>query len=139
VLEVLVGVPDSIGLIIREVPAADLESSECRTVLEAARQLHDAGKPVALSGLLLAITDPTLQSLLVAVDDSTAERGPVDPAERLHHLEDALRRRSAQRQAQASARALKSSRLDPGSEAVLLERLVAQRRAVQGMSEPKDG
>jgi hypothetical protein len=94
---------------------------------------------VALSGLLLAITDPTLQSLLVAVDDSTAERGPVDPAERLHHLEDALRRRSAQRQAQASARALKSSRLDPGSEAVLLERLVAQRRAVQGMSEPKDG
>jgi len=139
VLEVLVGVPDSIGLIIREVPAADLESPECRTVLEAARQLHDAGKPVALSGLLLAITDPTLQSLLVAVDDSTAERGPVDPAERLHHLEDALRRRSAQRQAQASARALKSSRLDPGSEAVLLERLVAQRRAVQGMSEPKDG
>lgn len=139
VLEVLVGVPDSIGLIIREVPAADIESPECRTVLEAARQLHDAGKPVALSGLLLAITDPTLQSLLVAVDDSTAERGPVDPAERLHHLEDALRRRSAQRQAQASARALKSSRLDPGSEAVLLERLVAQRRAVQGMSEPKDG
>ncbi|MFM8378726.1 MAG: DNA primase, partial [Planctomycetia bacterium] len=117
VLEVLVGVPDSIGLIVREVPPADLESSEGRTVLEAARQLHDAGKPVALSGLLLAITDPTLQSLLVAVDDSTAERGPVDPAERLHHLEDALRRRSAQRQAQASARALKSSRLDPGSEA----------------------
>jgi len=139
VLEVLVGVPDSIGLIVREVPAADLESPEGRTVLEAARQLHDAGKPVALSGLLLAITDPALQSLLVAVDDSTAERGAVDPAERLHHLEDALRRRSAQRQAQASARALKSSRLDPGSEAVLLERLVAQRRAAQGMSEPKDG
>jgi DNA primase len=139
VLEVLVGVPDSIGLIIREVPAADLESTEGRIVLEAARRLHDAGKPVALPGLLLAITDPTLQSLLVAVDDSTAARGPVDPAERLHHLEDALRRRSAQRQAQASARALKSSRLDPGSEAVLLERLVAQRRAAQGMSEPKDG
>jgi len=139
VLEVLVGVPDGIGLIIREVPPADLESPEGRTVLEAARQLHDAGRPVALSALLLAITDPAVQSLLVAVDDSTAERGPIDPAERLHHLEDALRRRSAQRQAQASARALKSSRLDPGSEAVLLERLVAQRRAVQGMSEPKDG
>ena len=139
VLEVLVGVPDSIGLIIREVPATDLESREGRTVLEAARQLHDAGRPVALSGLLLAIADPGLQSLLVAVDDATAARGPVDPAERLHHLEDALRRRSAQRQAQASARTLKSSRLDPGSEAVLLERLVAQRRAAQGMPEPKDG
>jgi hypothetical protein len=38
-----------------------------------------------------------------------------------------------------SARALKTSRLDSRSEAELLERLVAERRAVQGMSEPKDG
>jgi hypothetical protein len=29
--------------------------------------------------------------------------------------------------------------LDPDSEAELLEQLVAQRRAVQGMTEPKDG
>ena len=139
VIEVLVGVPESIGLIVREVPADDLESAEGRAVLTAARHLHDAGRPVALAGLLLAITDPALQSLLVAVDEATAARGPLDPAERLHHLEDALRRRVAQRQAQASVQALKSSRLDPGSEAVLLERLVAQRRAAQGMSEPKDG
>jgi hypothetical protein len=108
-------------------------------VLEAARQLHDAGKPVALPALLLAITDPALQSLLVAVDEATAGRGAVEPTDRLHHLEDALRRRSAQRQAHASVLALKSSRLDPGSEVALLERLVAQRRAAQGMSDPKDG
>ncbi|MEI6240618.1 MAG: DNA primase [Planctomycetia bacterium] len=139
VIEVLVGVPDSVGLVVREVQASDLESTEGRTVLEAARHLHDAGKPVALSGLLLAITDPTLQSLLVAVDEATASRGAVDSSERLHHLEDALRRRSAQRQAHASVLALKSSGLDPGSEVALLERLVAQRRAAQGMSDPKDG
>ena len=146
VLEVLVGVPDSVGLIVRELQSTELESREGRAVLEAARRLHAEGRPVALSGLLLEITDPALQSLLVAVDDSSAGRGTTDPAERLHHLEDALRRRSAQRQAHASATALKSSRLDPGSEAALLEQLVAQRRAIQGMtgsmggtSEPKDG
>jgi DNA primase len=146
VLEVLVGVPDSVGLIVREVQSAELESREGRAVLEAARRLHDEGRPVALAGLLLEITDPALQSLLVAVDDSSAGRGTADPAQRLHHLEDALRLRSAQRQAHASATALKSSRLDPGSEAALLEQLVAQRRAAQGMtgslggtSEPKDG
>jgi len=139
VIEVLVCVPEAAGLIVREVPPDDLETAEGRAVLEAARRLEAAGRPVALAGLLLAITDPELQSLLVAVDDSTAARGPVDPADRLQHLEDALRRRSAQRQAHASILALKSSRLDPGSEAVLLERLVAQRRAAQGMSEPKDG
>ena len=139
VIEVLVGVPDSVGLVVREVETADLETAAGRTVLDAARHLHDAGKPVALSGLLLAIDDPALQSLLVAIDDGTAGRGALDAAERLHHFEDALRRRSAQRQAHASVLALKSSRLDPGSEAALLERLVAQRRAAQGMSDPKDG
>lgn len=146
VLEVLVGVPNSVGLIVREVDSAELESREGRAVLEAARRLHAEGRPVALSGLLLEILDPALQSLLVAVDDASSDRGTTDPIERLQHLEDALRRRSAQRQAHASATALKSSRLDPGSEAALLEQLVSQRRAIQGMTdsqggmtEPKDG
>jgi DNA primase len=145
VIEVLVGVPDSAGLIVRGVDPAELETAEGRAVLAAATRMHDDGRSVALSGLLLELTDPGLQSLLVAVGDATSGRG-VDPLERLRHLEDALRRRSAQRQAHASAMALKSSRLDPGSEAALLEQLVAQRRAVQGMTdvdegmtEPKDG
>lgn len=139
VIEVLVGVPDSAGLIVREVGTAGLESREARAVLQAAERLHGEGRPVALPDLLLEIEDPALQSLLVAVDETSAERGPIDPHERINHLEDALRRRSAERQAHASARILKTSRLDSQSEAELLERLVAERRAVQGMADPKDG
>ena len=139
VLEVLVGVPDSVGLIVRQVGAAGLESREARAVLAAAERLHGAGRHVALAELLLEIEDPALQSLLVAADETSAARGPVAAHERLHHLEDALRRRSAERQAHASARTLKTSRLDARSEAELLERLVAERRAAQGMSDPKDG
>jgi DNA primase len=146
VIEVLVGVPDGAGLIVREVQSAELETQEGRAVLEAARRLHAEGRQIALAGLLLEIHDPSLQSLLVAVDETTASRTPLDPQERIHHLQDALRRRSAQRQAHMSARTLKTSRLDPGSEAALLEQLVAQRRAVQGMTDvdegmtdPKDG
>jgi len=139
VIEVLVGVPDAVGLIVREVGTAGVESGAGRTVLAAAERLHATGRPVALSGLLLEITDPALQSLLVAVDEERAARGPVEPQVRLHHLEDALRRRSAERQAHASARALKTSRLDAQAEVELLERLVAERRAAQGMTEPKDG
>lgn len=139
VIEVLVGVPDSIGLIVRQSGGSELETAEARTVLAAAERLHQEGRPVALPALLLEIGDPALQSLLVAADESAAARGPLDPGERLRHLEDALRRRSAERQAHVSARALKTSRLDSRSEAELLERLVAERRAVQGMSEPKDG
>lgn len=146
VIEVLVGVPEGAGLIVREVQAAELETQEGRAVLEAARRLHADGRQIALAGLLLEIHDPLVQSLLVAVDETTAAQTAIDPKERMHHLQDALRRRSAQRQAHRSARTLKTSRLDPGSEAALLEKLVAQRRAVQGMTEfdegmtePKDG
>jgi len=139
VIEVLVGVPDSIGLIVRQSGGSELETAEARTVLAAAERLHQEGRPVALPALLLEIGDPALQSLLVAADESAASRGPLAPGARLRHLEDALRRRSAERQAHVSARALKTSRLDSRSEAELLERLVAERRAVQGMSEPKDG
>jgi DNA primase len=146
VIEVLVGVPDGAGLIVRDVQSAELETQEGRAVLEAARRLHADGRQIALAGLLLEIHDPVVQSLLVAVDETASARTPLDPQERVHHLEDALRRRSAQRQAHRSARTLKTSRLDPGSEAALLEQLVAQRRAVQGMTdvdegmtEPKDG
>jgi DNA primase len=146
VIEVLVSVPDGAGLIVRDVQSTELETQECRAVLEAARRLHAEGREIALSGLLLEIHDPAVQSLLVAVDEASMARTPLDPKDRVHHLEDALRRRSAQRQAHRSARTLKTSRLDPGSEAALLEQLVAQRRAVQGMTdvdegmtEPKDG
>ncbi len=139
VIEVLVGVPGSAGLIVRQVGTAGLESREAKAVLEVAARMHDEGRPVALAGLLLEIADPALQSLLVAVDESSAARGPVPPDARLQHLEDALRRRSAERQAHASARALKTSRLDAEAGVELLGRLVAERRAAQGMAEPKDG
>jgi DNA primase len=147
VLEVLVGVPDSIGLIVREVTPGDLETPAGRTVVEAAHRLHAAGRPVALSTLLMEIVDPSLQSLLVAVDEEGAARGTLDPLDRVHHFTDALRRRSAERQAHVSARMLKTSRLDGRDEADILERLLAERRAAQGMTvgseqdmaEPKDG
>ena len=151
VLEVLVGVPDSVGLIIREVTPADVETPACRAVIEAAGRLHASGRSVALADLLLELVDPVLQSLLVAVDESGAARGSLDPEERVGHFTEALRRRAAERQAHVAARALKTNRLDSRSEAEILERLLAERRAAQGMpdgvapcsvqaaSEPKEG
>ncbi|MFM8635170.1 MAG: DNA primase, partial [Planctomycetia bacterium] len=101
VIEVLVSVPEGAGLIIREVESSELESGAGRQVLEAARRLHDGGRPVALPGLLMEILDPGVQSMLVAVDEATAGRGPAHAEERKHHQQDALRRRSAERQAHA--------------------------------------
>jgi DNA primase len=139
VLEVLVGVPEGAGIVVRDVRPADLESDEGRTVVEAARRLHDAGREVGLSGLLHELTDPSLQSILVAVDEANASRGTPDGSTRLDAFLAALHRRAAGRVANASARAIKTSCLDSVAEAELLERLVAQRRVVQGITEPKEG
>jgi hypothetical protein len=139
VLEVLVGVPEGAGLVVREVRSADLESDTGKTVVEAAKRLHDAGRGVGLSDLLLALPDQTIQSVLVAVDEANAARGTCDAGERLDAFSAALRSRAAGRVAHASARALKTSRLDSVAEVELLERLVAQRRVAQGIAEPKEG
>ena len=147
VIEVLVGVPDSVGLIVREVSDTDLDSQAGRAVVHAARRLHESGREVGLPGLLLALDDPVLQSLLVAVDEAAGARPGAHPEDRLGHLAAALRRRGAERQAVARARTLKTARLDPRAEIDLLERLVADRRAAQGINEadddgttePKDG
>jgi len=139
VLEVLVGVPEGAGLVVREVRSSDLESDAGRTVVEVAKLLHEQGRSVGLADLLLALPDPAMQSVLVAVDETNAARGAHDAGERLGAFAAALRRRAAGRGAQTSARALKTSRLDSVAEAELLERLVNQRRVAQGISEPKEG
>lgn len=139
VLEVLVGVPESVGMIVREVAVDELESPAVRTVFEAARRLHGEGRPVGLVDLLDALPDPAMQSLLVDADETSSSRGIHDPQERLEHLREAVRRRSALRMAGQHVRQLKGSGLDAESEADLLERLVAQRRVAQGMTDPKDG
>jgi replicative DNA helicase len=151
VLEVLVGVPDSVGLIVREVRPADVETPACREVLETAQRLHEQGRGAGLADLLMELVDPALQSLLVAVDESETARATGDPHERVAHFAEALRRRAAERQAHAAARAIKTNRLDSRSESELLERLLAERRTAQGMPEtvepvsvpgmsaPKDG
>ncbi len=139
VIEVLVCVPEGAGIIIRDVQASELQTGAGRDVLEAARRLHDAERPVDLSGLLMEIPDHQLQSMLVAVDEEAAQRGPVDSTERMAHFLDALRRRSAEREAHASERKIKTSELDDSSEEELLEQLVAQRRVAQGMTNPKEG
>jgi hypothetical protein len=139
VLEVLVGVPEATGLVIREVPAAEIQDRACRTVLETARRMHAEGRAVNLGGLLLELTDPALHSLLVAVDSHVHAAGAATASDRLAHLEDALRQRRAQRDVADRIRILKSPDLDSQTGAELLEQLVLTRREAQGMTDPKDG
>ncbi|NBV44482.1 MAG: DNA primase [Planctomycetia bacterium] len=137
VLELLLSHPDAAGFVAQLAPD-DLDSPTARAVLAAAARSAAATGHVSLHGLLDELAAGPLHSLLVALDEDAADR-PLPVTERLVHWEESRRRRTAHRLAQASVTALKSSTLDPGAEADLLERLVAHRRAVQGMTEPKEG
>ena len=139
VIEVLVGVPGSAGIVVHQVGSAGVESPAGRTVLAAAERLHAAGRAVGLGELLLEVADPALQSLLVGMAETGAARPGPDPQERFVHFEEALRRRTAARRARESALALEGADLDTETTAKLLERLVAERRVAQGIAEPKDG
>jgi len=124
--------------IVERITAADLDSDAARRVLAAIHASPVTGGHARLHALLDAFADGPFHSLIVALDDDARSRG-AGPAERVLHCEEGLRRRRAQRQADASVNALRSSANDPDAEAELLERLVAQRRAAQGMTEPKEG
>lgn len=139
VIEVLVGVPGGVGIVVHQVGSAGVESPAGRTVLAAAERLHAAGRAVGLADLLLEVADPALQSLLVGMAEAGGSRPGRDPQERFVHFEEALRRRTAARRARESALALQSDGLDTETTARLLERLVAERRVAQGIAEPKDG
>lgn len=131
VIEALVSVPESAGLIVTEVRSDDIYSEAGRQVLHAARRLHYAGRPVGLSGLLMEIPDPGIQSLLVAVDHAAADSGPRNAEDCIYYLRDAMRRRSAERQADEIALKLKTAKLSVTEVADLFEQLVKQRRASQ--------
>ena len=139
VIEVLVGVPGSAAVVVHEVGTSGVESAAGRTVLAAAERLHAAGRQIGLAELLLEVADPALQSLLVGMADSRADRPGPDPQERFVHFEDALRRRAAAQRARESALALQGDGLDTETTTRLLERLVAERRVAQGIADPKDG
>lgn len=139
VLEVLVGVPEGAGLVVREVPAEDLGSRRGRLVLEAARRLFAERGRVDLPALFDLLPDPDLQSLLVEVDEAAATRRGISPEQRLQQMQETLRSRRARREADRTSRILKTQSLDADAEAALLEQVVAQRRRVQGMSDPKEG
>jgi len=139
VLEVLLAVPEAGGLIMGQIGGQGLDTGAGRLVLEAAERARSRGRDAGVATLLAEISDPALQSLLVAIDEAASAR-PLEPWERLRELEAALHRRTASRRATASARILTTTEgLDTRTEAELLERLVADRRLAQGMTEPKDG
>jgi len=138
VLEVLVGVPGGGSVVVREVPAEELESSQGRLVIEAARQLYSQRGEVELRDLLDALPDPAIQSLLVEVDEVAARRA-ADPRHRLEELTEAARVRRARNESHRSARLLKSGRLGEDAQLELLEQVAAQTRLAQGLSDPKEG
>ena len=138
-LEAIVAAPDAVAPLLEQISAAELETEVARLVLDAAVTLQNAGRTPTLASMLLELTDPRLHGLLVQLDEATREQTHLDETARVHHLDEAITRRRADRTARQNLRTLKTSPLQPDDEAAILEQLVAARRAAQGMTDPKEG
>jgi DNA primase len=132
VLTALIRDPTTAAVILREFRPVDLDTEPGQTALAAAHRLAASGRKICLAGLLLEIEDPALQAALVEVDEACATSTASDPNDHLVHLEEAVRRRTAQRQARLAARQLKTA-CAADDEAAILEKIVASQRAAQNI------
>jgi len=139
VIEAIITAPGAVGPLLERLSPEELETETGRRLLTTAHQLWASGREPTLATLLLELTEPALQGLLVQLDESVRDQTHLAETDRLHHLDAAIARRRAERTARQTLRTLKASPLQPDDEAAILEQLVATRRAAQGMTDPKEG
>ena len=139
VLSAIVAAPEEISNLLERIAEDELTAEPAKMILRATKSLIAAKKTPDLSALLLELTSPGLQGLLVQIDESIREQTHLDQNGRLHHLSEAVERRQADKTAWQTVRTLKTSPLQPDDEAAMIEQLVSARRAAQGMTDPKEG
>jgi len=140
-LELLVHKQDLWPRAMQIVSAEHFSSAACRRICEAARRLLDENREASFDALMLALDEPALKALLVDLDEQGRDKcSRIGNAEAL--LEDLLQafeRREALRRRPAQTVALREGQLDSAAELELLERIVREQRARQGISNPRTG
>lgn len=138
-LEVLIQQPDAAGQICEAVRAEDLRSDRARRLFQQSCELWERGTLPTFDNLMLAIDDPTLQSLLVDLDEQGRAKGGETVANRLNDVLASFRLRVARTQTRAQTQALEERRLGDDEALQLLDQILRQERSRHGISAPTDG
>ena len=140
-LELLVQHPECVPQAQADIRAEELASPSCRRIFQTCCRLADEGVAPGFDRLILEFDEPAMTGLLVELDEQGSAKGGLvaDPAALLQELIQAFERRRLDRRRPADVVALREGKMDPAQEPELLERIVQEQRARQGISRPTDG
>ena len=141
VLELALAHPESLPAMRSRIGLDSLASESCRRIYETRCRLADASIPPTFDRLMLEFDEPTIQSLLVGIDERAQATGQpsADPESLLNGLVMTMNREEAEKQRPAQIVTLREGGLDVQQQAAMLEDIIRQKRNRQGISEPTDG
>jgi hypothetical protein len=141
VLELALAHPESLAAMRSRIGSDRLASESCRQIYETCCRLADESILPTFDRLMLEFDEPTIQSLLVGVDERAQATGQpsADPESLLNGLVMTMNREEAEKQRPAQIVTLREGGLDVQQQAAMLEDIIRQKRNRQGISEPTDG
>lgn len=130
VLQLIMAHPGSFEMIRTRVDGAQIRARTCRDVFETCCRLADEGIEPAFERLMLEFHEPTIQSLLVGVDETAQATGQdkADPELLLNGLVETFQRKEIERQRPSHIGALREGGLDESQQAALLDEILRQKR-----------
>lgn len=140
-LEILIQHPGLAPRAQDAIDARQLTSPICRLVFETACRLIDAGDLPTYERLMLEFNEMVLKKFLVDLEETGRAKSSFvqSPDALLDQLIEGFRKREALRLRPAQAEVLREGQLDDLQQLKLLETILQQERARQGISKPTDG
>jgi DNA primase len=140
-MEILIQHPGRMPRVQEAIGPEQIVSSICRRIYRTCCQLTDAGVLPAFDRLMLEFDDAETKNLLVELDEQGRAKGSriSDPGALLEALIAGYQKREEQRHRPAQNVALREGQMDEDQQLELLQRIVQQERARQGISNPTDG
>jgi DNA primase len=130
VLQLIVAHPESFPAISARIDAEHIVAPTCRRVYDTCCRLADEGVEPSFDRLMLEFHEPTIQSLLVGIDETAqaTNQPAADPELLLNGLMETFQRKEIERQRPAQIGTLRDGGLDHAEEAALLDDILRQKR-----------
>jgi DNA primase len=136
-IELLLRWPEHVPAVAERVPPEWLRPGRCREIYVRCCALGPS--PELFEQLLLELDEPEMKNLLVELDEQSQAKSALESEGRMEELIASFRRRSAEPKRRAQAAVLHDERLEEPEQLAVLQQLIEQERARQGISMPTDG
>jgi hypothetical protein len=138
--EILVLHAELVPFALERFPMGSLVSDAARHLWQSYMDLELEGYSLDFGSMLSAIEDATLKNILVSLAEEATQKAEIvklDADERLHTLCERLSRQEQMVQDQQQLRVLEAKQLSADDEINLLQQVIDQARARQGLLPPK--